>query len=91
MANWELSQLLLGDDNVSNPFSFLENTLRDGLAEFEKQVRWHYRECAALVKLLENPPEDVVLEMNLRFRLQEHASYLSFLAGRNVLENNLEE
>jgi hypothetical protein len=85
-ASWDLRELLLGDNNVSNPNLIIESQIRDKRAAVIEQIRWHYRECAALVADLARPPEDPTLELNWRLRLDEHASYLEFMAGRKVVK-----
>ena len=85
-ASWELRELLTGDDNVSNPNLIIESQIRDKRAMLLEQVRWRYRECAALVRDLQRPPADPLVELNWRMRLEEYASYLEFMSGRKVVE-----
>ena len=85
-ANWDLRELLLGDNNVSNPNLIIESQIRDKRNIVLEQIRWHYRECAALVADLARPPADPELELNWRMRLEEHASYLEWMSGRKVVK-----
>jgi len=85
-ASWDLRELLLGDNNVSNPNLIIESQIRDKRAVVLEQIRWHYRECAGLVADLARPPDDPELELNWRMRLEEHASYLEWMSGRKVVK-----
>jgi hypothetical protein len=85
-ATWDLREFLFGDDNVSNPNLIIESQIRDKRDAVIAQIRWHYRECAALVADLARPPADTELELAWRLRLEEHASYLDWMSGRKVVE-----
>ena len=85
-ASWDLRNVLLGDNNVSNPKLIIESQIRDKRQIVIDQARWHYRECAALVADLARPPADTEQELLWRMRLEEHASYLEFMSGRKVVE-----
>jgi hypothetical protein len=85
-AWWDLAELLEGDNNVSNPNLIIESQIRDKRDVVIQQLRWHYRECAALVADLARPPADPALELSWRMRLEEHASYLEWMSGRKVVK-----
>ena len=85
-ATWDLRDILMGDNNVSNPNLIIESQIRDRRNIVVEQIRWHYRECAGLVADLARPPEDPVLELSWRTRLEEYASYLEFMSGRKVVK-----
>lgn len=85
-ATWDLREFIFGDDNVTNPNLIIESQIRDKRAMLLEQVRWRYRECAALVRDLQRPPTDPRLELAWRMRLDEYASYLEFMSGRKVVE-----
>ncbi|HEU5056568.1 MAG TPA: hypothetical protein VFU21_08575 [Kofleriaceae bacterium] len=85
-AWWDLSELLGGDTHVSNPNLIIESQIRDKRDVVVQQIRWHYRECAALVRDLARPPADPELELNWRLRLEEHASYLEWMTNRKVVK-----
>jgi hypothetical protein len=85
-ATWDLRDILLGDNNVSNPNLIIESQIRDKRNVVVEQIRWHYREAAGLVADLKRPPADPVLELSWRTRLEEYASYLEFMSGRKVVK-----
>ena len=85
-AWWDLNEIFSGDSHVSNPNLIIESQIRDKRDTVIQQVRWHYRECAALVADLARPPADVALELAWRTRLEEHASYLEWMSGRKVVK-----
>jgi hypothetical protein len=85
-ASWELSEIFGGDSHVSNPNLIIESQIRDKREVVIQQIRWHYRECAALVADLARPPDDPALELAWRTRLEEHASYLEWMSGRKVVK-----
>ena len=85
-AWWDLAELIEGDNNVSNPNLIIESQIRDKRDTVIQQLRWHYRECAALVADLARPPADPALELSWRMRLEEHASYLEWMSGRKVVK-----
>jgi hypothetical protein len=49
------------------------------------EVRWRYRECMHLAGMMAQPPEDPKLALFWRLRLEEYASYLEVLSGREVV------
>ena len=87
-ARWDLMQVLLGDNNVSNPNLIIEANIRQKRDEVIDQVRWHYREVAELTHELAHPPADAVTELEWRMRLEEYASYLEFLSGKKVVDRS---
>jgi hypothetical protein len=87
-ANWDLTRFLLGNNNASNPFLVIENQIREKRKALLAEVRWHYREANAMAKQLKSPPGDPKTELLWRSRLDELCSYLEFLSGRKILENN---
>ncbi len=90
MAFWDLQKFLPGS-NASNPYAFIESNLRENRKAILEEVRWRYRECAALVGQLKVAPADPLLEVAWRGRLAEYASYLEFMSGRDVLADFMEE
>jgi hypothetical protein len=91
-ARWDLSSFLFGEySNVSNPFAFLESRLKPIRGEILNEVRWRYREALHLVKLLQNPPVDPVVDLMWRMRLEEHTTYLETLAGQDVIQLDEDE
>lgn len=85
-ATWDLSRAVFGDEsNASNPNLQLERSLRENRERILREAHRRYAECAELVRRLAAPPADPREELSLRTRLEEHASYLAFLAGREVI------
>lgn len=91
MAMWNLSSVLFGDTNVSNPDLFIESTLRGNRQRILAEVRTRYREAAMLAKQLHAPTVDPKTAFLWRTRLEEHTSYLRFVSGREVLKEPLQE
>ena len=89
MAFWDLSSIL-PRSNTSNPWAFIESNLRENRKAILAQVRWRYRECAALVGQLQSLPTDPMLELAWRNRLAEYTAYLEFMSGRDVVANLME-
>jgi len=87
-ANWDLRQILFGDNNVQNPLLVIEDQIRTKRRAVLEQVRWHYREAASMAWQLRDPPADPVLEWLWRERLDELGSYLEFFTGKKLVENN---
>jgi hypothetical protein len=85
-AWWDLGAILGGSNNASNPNLIIESQIRDKREQLILQIRWHYRECAALVADLARPPADTELELEWRMRLEEHASYLEWMSGKKVVQ-----
>jgi photosystem II stability/assembly factor-like uncharacterized protein len=83
LAQWDLARIFL--PSISNPNSMIESGLRPIRKQVLTEVRWRYRECEHLAKLLEKPPVDPQVEWNWRTRLEEHASYLEAVSGREVV------
>jgi len=90
MAFWDL-QRFLPDSNASNPYAFIESNLRENRKAMLEEIRWRYRECAALVGQLRVAPADPLLEVAWRARLAEYAAYLEFMSGQDVLADFVEE
>ena len=65
MAFWDLSRFLPGS-NASNPYAFIESNLRENRKAMLAEIRWRYRECAALVSQLQSVPDDPMLEIAWR-------------------------
>jgi hypothetical protein len=87
VASWDLRDVVFGErSNASNPNLIIESNIRDKRQMVLDEVSWHYRECAALVNDLARPPADAELEIAWRSRLEEMASYLDFMTGRQVVE-----
>ena len=91
MAIWDLSSVLFGDTNASNPDLFIESTLRGNRQRILAEVRTRYREAAFLTKQLQAPPVDAKTAFLWRTRLAEHTSYLRFVSGREALKEPLQE
>jgi hypothetical protein len=85
VVTWDLAKIFAGVGNASYPLSWIEQILRPIKGQILEQVRWRYRESAALVALLQRPPRDPLLQLAWQLRLEEHASYLEALAGRQVV------
>ncbi|HJZ89016.1 MAG TPA: hypothetical protein VKN99_27785 [Polyangia bacterium] len=86
LLSWDLSRVVFGQaSNVSMPYTMIEQNLRPIKETVLGEVRWRYRECAHLAMLLEHPPENPTVELFWRLRLEEHASYLEALSGRDVV------
>lgn len=85
-AMWDLRDVLMFEENITNPDLVIESQMRDKWKVVFEQIRWHYRECAALVADLARPPDDVELELAWRLRLEEHAAYLENMSGRKVVK-----
>ena len=86
LAMWDLSTFIFGDHNVSNPDLFIESTLRGNRDMILTEVRTRYREAQMLTRRLRNPPSDPKTKLLWEMRLEEHASYLEFVAGRPVVK-----
>jgi hypothetical protein len=87
LAIWDLSRFAFGDrTNVTNANLILESSLRENRSLMLQEVRWRARETAELVALMKEPPPDPRTELFWTMRLEEHVSYLEFLAGRQVVE-----
>ena len=87
LAVWDLSSFVFGDQsNASNANLLLESNLRASRERILAEAHRRYREATVLVKQLENASADPVEELMVRLRLEEHASYLEYLAGRKVVE-----
>jgi hypothetical protein len=90
LAQWDLARIFL--PSISNPNTMIESGLRPIRKQVLSEVRWRYRECEHLANLLKNPPADPQVEWNWRTRLEEHASYLEAVSGREVVtQNEMEE
>lgn len=85
-AEWDLSNLVFGDQNASNPDLFIESTLVGNRDRLLMEVRNHYREAAILAHRLKRPPADPKTALLWRMRLEEHASYLEFVSGKQVVK-----
>ena len=85
-ATWDLSKILFGDSNVTNPNLLMESQLRATRERLAKEVRTRYREAAALTKQLARPPADPMTAFLWRMRLEELSAYLEALAGREVVD-----
>ena len=85
-AWWDLKEIFGGDSHASNPNLIIESQIRDKREIVIQQIRWHYRECAALVRDLARPPADPELELTWRLRLEEHASYLDWMSNKKVVK-----
>lgn len=87
MAVWDLSSFVFGDtSNVTNANLLLEANLRRNRERILTEAHRRYREAAELVKQLEYEQSDPVEELMVRLRLEEHASYLEYLAGQPVVD-----
>ncbi len=86
-AEWDLSSLVFGDQNASNPNLFIESTLSANRDRLLMEVRNHYREATMLAHRLKNPPTDAKTALLWRMRLEEHASYLEFVSGKEVVKD----
>lgn len=87
MAVWDLSSFVFGDEsNVTNANLLLEANLRRNRERILGEAHRRYREAAELVKQLENTPADPVEDLMVRLRLEEHASYLEYIAGQTVVD-----
>ena len=68
------------------PPGYLEREqLRPMREQILTELRWRYREGATLAGLLQRPPADPETALMWRLRLEEHASYLQAMAGREVI------
>lgn len=85
-AEWDLSNLIFGDQNASNPELFIESTLLGNRDRLLMEVRSHYREAAMLAHRLKRPPQDPKTALLWRMRLEEHTSYLEFVSGKQVVK-----
>jgi hypothetical protein len=82
---WDLAKLIAGKGNASPPLSWIEQGLRPIRGQVLDEVRWRYRDAAWLVRELQRPPVDEMAALTLQLRLEEHASYLEAMAGREVV------
>src|SRR5262249_48596465 len=89
---WDLAHFVFGEtSNVSNPNVFIEMKLRPIRDQVLGEIRWRYREAARMTELLMHPPTDPMLELLWRMRLEEHASYLGAMTGKEVVTLKPEE
>ncbi len=91
MANWDLSQFVFGDTNISNPELFIESTLAANRERLLMEVRTQYREAAMLAHRLKHPPADPHMALLWRMRLEERASYLEHVTGQEVVKTKPSE
>ncbi|HEY5920249.1 MAG TPA: hypothetical protein VIV11_01205 [Kofleriaceae bacterium] len=85
-AMWDLSKVVFGSGNVTNPNLLIESQLRTTRERIAKEVRTRYREAAALTNQLARPPADPLTAILWRMRLEELSAYLEALAGREVVD-----
>ncbi len=90
-ATWDLSSVIFGDNNASNPDLFIESTLRGNRQRILMEVRDRYRKAAILAHRLKNPPADPELAFMWTTRLEEHVSYLEFVTGKQILKEPRQE
>lgn len=90
-ATWDLSSIVFGDDNASNPDLFIESTLRGNRQRILMEVRERYRKAAILAHRLKSPPADPKQAFMWTTRLEEHVSYLEFVTGKQILKEPLQE
>ena len=87
LLSWDLSQFVFGNSNAVHPNLVIESNLRNNLEAVIREIRWRYRETAALVGILQEAPADPAVELLWRLRLEEYASYLEFMSGAPVVAN----
>jgi len=83
---WYLPMAVFGEDsNVVHPGMVIDSNLRNGLDMSLRQIRSHYRQARSLVERLKNPPSDPAVDFYWRMRLEELASYLEHVSGKQVV------
>jgi hypothetical protein len=85
LLTWDLSGLLTKKQPTA-PWGMIEMNLRAMHEQLLGELRWRYRDAAALAHLLATPPADARTRWLWRQRLEEHAAYLEQLCGRPVID-----
>ena len=84
LMTWNLAGLV-SRKQPTYPFGIVETNLRAARSQILSEVRWRYRDAAALATGLAQPPTDDLQRYQWESRLDEQAAYLEAMTGRRVI------